>query len=406
MAAIYGTQFDDNWERRIYGTQQDDTIFLLAGNDWVHGSSGSDIIRGGSGLDVIIYNLLDKAVIVNNTSKLFSVNGINIAAYSVYKDSASIDSINSIEALHGTRHADYIFYTGTSYIFGEGGDDVITIVREMGVEIGVNILPGNGNDTVHGNIGDVVTYNEIRYGFEETLIGEGITLVFTDGTTSVVYDRDGSIDEIDGVTFFTGSVYNDFMFGDSLTVRFSGDAGDDYLKGGASGDYLAGGADNDRLDGGEGNDELVGDEGNDRIWGRSGTDTLIGGTGSDTLIGGTGSDLLYGGADRVRDVFIFNTIADSKTGSTRDKVYDFRTTVDDLDLRSIDANTRVSGNQEFSFSTTTARANSVWYKAADLDGKATTKEIIVYGDVNGDAKADFEIGLMGVTSVIKGDFIL
>jgi hypothetical protein len=77
-----------------------------------------------------------------------------------------------------------------------------------------------------------------------------------------------------------------------------------------------------------------------------------------------------------------------------------------LDLRGIDANTRVSGNQEFSFNTTTAKANSVWYKAADLDGNATTKEIIVYGDVNGDAKADFEIGLMGVTSLIKGDFIL
>jgi hypothetical protein len=77
-----------------------------------------------------------------------------------------------------------------------------------------------------------------------------------------------------------------------------------------------------------------------------------------------------------------------------------------LDLRGIDANTRVSGNQEFSFNTTTAKANSVWYKAADLDGNATTKEIIVYGDVNGDAKADFEIGLMGVTSVIATDFIL
>jgi hypothetical protein len=41
-----------------------------------------------------------------------------------------------------------------------------------------------------------------------------------------------------------------------------------------------------------------------------------------------------------------------------------------------------------------------------LDGNATTKEIIVYGDVNGDAKADFEIGLMGVTSVIATDFLL
>ena len=154
------------------------------------------------------------------------------------------------------------------------------------------------------------------------------------------------------------------------------------------------------------NDKFRGFSGDDIMRGNAGNDTLMGDAGRDTLTGGTGSDLLYGGSDSVRDVFVFNTVADSKTGSARDKVYDFRTKVDDLDLQGIDANTTSTGDQKFGFGTMTAKANSVWYKTADLDGKATTKEIIVYGDVNGDAKADFEIGLMGVTSVIATDFIL
>jgi Ca2+-binding RTX toxin-like protein len=272
-----------------------------------------------------------------------------------------------------------------------------------------------------------------------------------------------------GADHFTGNRYSDLISGYGGNDTIHGYGGNDKLYGGSGNDTLAGGAGNDRLQGDSGNDTLNGGTGADTLIGGTGNDTYVvdnvsdtitealnagidtvqssvtytlaahvenltltgsaaihgtgntlnnvitgnsgnnildGGTGADSLIGGTGSDLLYGGADSVRDVFIFNSIAESKTGSTRDKVYDFRTTVDDLDLRGIDANTRVSGNQEFSFSTTIARANSVWYKAADLDGKATTKEIIVYGDVNGDAKADFEIGLMGATSLIKGDFIL
>jgi Ca2+-binding RTX toxin-like protein len=248
-----------------------------------------------------------------------------------------------------------------------------------------------------------------------------------------------------------GGNNNDKLYGGDGNDILNGDAGNDRLQGDAGNDTLNGGTGVDTLIGGTGNDTYVVDNVSDKITelanagtdtvqssvtytlaahvenltvtgsgaingtgntlnnvitGNSGNNILDGGTGADSLIGGTGSDLLYGGADSVRDVFIFNSIADSKTGSTRDKVYDFRTTVDDLDLRGIDANTKLTGNQEFSFNTTTAKANSVWYKTANLDGNTKTKEIIVYGDVNGDAKADFEIGLMGVTSVIATDFLM
>jgi Ca2+-binding RTX toxin-like protein len=137
-------------------------------------------------------------------------------------------------------------------------------------------------------------------------------------------------------------------------------------------------------------------------------DIVKGNTVSNVLTGGLGSDSLYGGVDNVRDVFDFNSIAESKVGTTRDKVYDFIAKIDKIDLSGIDANTATAktGDQAFLFNNTTAKANSVWYAAKDVDGSTATKDVIVYGDVNGDAKADFEIGLVGVTSVAVTDFVL
>jgi Ca2+-binding RTX toxin-like protein len=139
-------------------------------------------------------------------------------------------------------------------------------------------------------------------------------------------------------------------------------------------------------------------------------DIVKGNTAANVLTGGLGMDSVYGGADKVKDVFDFNAITESKTGTARDKVYDFITKIDKIDLGGIDANTATTktatGDQAFLFNTTTAKANSVWYAAKDVDGSTATKDIIVYGDVNGDAKADFEIGLVGVTSIAATDFVL
>jgi Ca2+-binding RTX toxin-like protein len=137
-------------------------------------------------------------------------------------------------------------------------------------------------------------------------------------------------------------------------------------------------------------------------------DIVKGNTGSNVLNGGLGSDSLYGGVDKVKDVFDFNTITESKVGTTRDKVYDFIAKIDKIDLGGIDANTATAktGDQAFLFNGTTAKANSVWYKVADVDGSSATKDIVLYADVDGNTTADFEIGLVGVTSIAATDFVL
>ena len=148
-----------------------------------------------------------------------------------------------------------------------------------------------------------------------------------------------------------------------------------------------------------------GGAGRDMFDGSVGNDICLAGEGRDRLFGGLGSDSLHGGVDKLKDIFDFNSIAESTVGSARDQIHNFVTTVDKIDLSDIDADTVQAGDQEFAFSGTSAKANSVWYQVADVDGSSATQDIIVCGDVNGDAKADFEIGLVGVTSVAAADFV-
>ena len=53
-----------------------------------------------------------------------------------------------------------------------------------------------------------------------------------------------------------------------------------------------------------------------------------------------------------------------------------------------------------------AKAHSVWYESIDMDGDSLSDIAIIYGDVNGDATADFQIGLMGLNSMTNVDFVL
>ena len=155
-------------------------------------------------------------------------------------------------------------------------------------------------------------------------------------------------------------------------------------------------------------ENITGSKNSDVLTGNDADNVISGDAGADTLTGGLGSDSLYGGLDKVKDVFDFNAVAESKVGTARDKVYDFVTKIDKIDLSSIDANTAKtkSGDQAFLFNNLTAKANSVWYKVADVDGDKKANDLVVYADVNGDAKADFEIGLVGVMKLVEADFVL
>ncbi|TAK77282.1 MAG: calcium-binding protein [Aquabacterium sp.] len=121
--------------------------------------------------------------------------------------------------------------TGLIQVFGQGGNDVITLNEANGALPHANLFGGAGNDTITG--------------------GSGADLLF-------------------------GQTGNDVLLG----------------KGGA--DFLFGGSGNDVLTGGDGDDQMFGEAGDDRLIWNPGDDTDLfeGGAGTDTaeINGGNGAE--------------------------------------------------------------------------------------------------------------------
>jgi Ca2+-binding RTX toxin-like protein len=196
-----------------------------------------------------------------------------------------------------------------------------------------------------------------------------------------------------------GADGDDQLNGDSGTDDLYGGIGNDVLSGGDGLDHLEGGFDNDRLDGGSGDDYLNGGAGVDSMVGGLGNDDLYGEDADDILVGGLGSDDLYGGLGN--DTFKISTVLESGlTISTRDRVFDF-TTGDKIDLSLIDAKVGNRTNDAFAFigdssKLTTANSNgAVWFENG-----------VLYGSNDKDLAAEFQIELLGVTSLNYTDFVL
>lgn len=80
-------------------------------------------------------------------------------------------------------------------------------------------------------------------------------------------------------------------------------------------------------------------------------------------------------------------------------ITDFTKGVDTIDLSSLDANTAIAGNQAFTFIDT-----AFTHVAGQL--RFDSASHMLFGDVNGNGVADFEIELLGVTTLNPAtDFI-
>ncbi|MGH6735148.1 MAG: beta-propeller fold lactonase family protein [Methyloceanibacter sp.] len=137
-------------------------------------------------------------------------------------------------------------------------------------------------------------------------------------------------------------------------------------------------------------DEINGLGGDDRLEGLGGDDVLTGGNGRGIQLGGQGSDL-----------FNFDAPSETKTGGQRDRIMHFQRGQDDIDLRTIDAKTGVSGNNAFKF----IGKDDFSDTKGELRFEDKGSTVIVQGDRNGDGNADFEI-FVKVGSLAKGDFLL
>lgn len=188
-----------------------------------------------------------------------------------------------------------------------------------------------------------------------------------------------------------GGIGNDSLLGGNGNDSLLGEAGNDFLNGGNNSDALRGGIGNDILTGGAGNDKLYGDAGRDRLEGGAGNDLLVGGAGADRLTGGRGQDTLTGGTER--DDFVFATAADMGSGATRDRITDFVSGLDKINLVGLSLDAFINGA---AFSGTQAEARFV------VSGNSGVLQI----DTDGNGTLNASLLLVGVTSLAGTDLLL
>lgn len=326
------------------------------------------------------------------------------------------------KVLVGTRAADLLT--------GDIGDDLLSGLAANDTLIGAagddTLNGGAGADLLRGGTGNdlyiVTTGDKVRELAQQgtdtvrssgdwalgaqlenlTLTGKGGYDGKGNSLANVLVGNAGNnrLEGLNGHDRLDGGKGQDTLDGGRGNDNLNGGSGDDSLIGAAGKDHLNGGSGRDSLDGGTGNDSLAGASGNDRLLGGAGKDSLNGGSGADILDGGAGRDLLYGGVDKAHDVFVFGSFADSGAGAAkRDQIFDFRSGRDEIDLSALDANSGRRGNQDFAFSDIGAQSHSVW----SIKKKAG---VLVRADHDGDAKADLEIWVNGISHLTESDFLL
>ncbi len=258
---------------------------------------------------------------------------------------------------------------------------------------GANKLKGGGGLDVLVGAGGNDTY-ELENGndvIQETTGIDTVTSTISRSLAGAAFNQVEKLTLLGSATLGTGNAKANTIIGNNLNNGLSGGVGNDILAGGIGNDILAGGIGNDILAGGRGRDTLTGGAGND---------ILDGGIGKDTMTGGAGAD-----------DFDFNAVADmGKTAAIRDVIKDFVHNVDDIDLRTIDANGTAAGNGVFKFLAAEGAAftgvkGQLRWDQQNLPGRANDKTILE-GDITGDKKVDFQIELSGLKILTAGDFFL
>ncbi len=206
----------------VDGGVDDDILLGSAGNDTLLGGDGNDVLLGGPGIDVLDGGAGDNIVLQdgpnaapNTIVSIFGSSSSN--SISISRDAGGNLLSNSVPIAGAT-----VANTALIRVFGQGGDDTITLNEANGVLPAAMLYGGTGNDTITAGAG------------------------------------------------------SDFIFGCS---------GNDVLLGKGGFDSLFGGSENDTLTGGDAGDNGFGEAGNDRMVWNPGDDTDLneGGPGIDTV---------------------------------------------------------------------------------------------------------------------------
>ena len=148
---------------------------------------------------------------------------------------------------------------------------------------------------------------------------------------------------------------------------------------------------------------IVGNSLDNKIEGRSGADVIKGGAGNDTIDAGDGGDTVHGGSGD--DIFVFARGGDMDGSGKVDRYMDFEHGHDKFDLRPIDANEKIGGDQAFAFIGDAAfggQAPGQLRAAYDAGNNVTVVQL----NTDNDSSSEYWFEVAGKHSFTSADFIL
>jgi hypothetical protein len=345
----------------VMGTRLNDTVQGYDNGAALDGAGGHDCLTGGLGNDLLTGN--------TGNDSLFGGGGVDIAVYAGNFASYAITYLGSgqFELRDKTGVLGIDKLTGMEWLqFADGAYNLSSkTLSPLSAIDGIFAGPGSWDGPEPA---PVLIGTEGRDTFIVTIEGTSVHGL-------------GEFDKVQSsVTITLGADVERLDLTGTAAINGTGSAIADQLHGNDSANVIKGMEGNDRIWGAGGNDTLMGGEGAERLYGDAGNDRLDGGAGQDKLYGGDGAD-----------VFVFTLVADTPR-SKGDRLMDFQSGIDKIDLSAIDANTNLSGNQAFTWTTGANGAGSLWGVSGYL-----------YADTNGDKVADLAIYLTGLTAA--GDII-
>ncbi|WP_122669584.1 M10 family metallopeptidase C-terminal domain-containing protein [Pseudomonas viridiflava] len=383
----------------IFGTSDDDTLIGSAGNDILDGDQGADQMTGGEGNDIyVVDNSLDTVTESND-----SPSQVDTVVSSVsWTLGANVENLllTGVSAVDGTGNALKNVITGNSsdnVVDGGAGGDLLK--------------GGDGSDSYYvDDVADrvVETKSDARVGGVDTVYSalasytlgahlENIAITRTDTANATGNALDNVLYAGAGDNVMDGRDGNDtasYLFASAgVTVALNTSA--QQATGGSGLDTLKG---TENLTGSQFADSLTGNKNANVLNGGAGNDTLSGGAGDDVLIGSSGADTLIGGTGA--DRYVFNSIDEVGRDGLRDIINGFKVGEGDkLDFTGFDARPLTDTHDAFTFI-----GNSAF--SANNTGELRFADGVLYGNVDDNTGADFEIQLTGVQSLQAADVIV
>ena len=401
----------------------------MAGNDTLSGLAGNDTIDGGDGIDTASYSGASGPV----TASLLVTGPQNTGG-------GGVDTLVGIENLTGSGSADRLSGDqGSNVLTGLAGADILD--GRAGAD---TMIGGTGSDKYFvDNAGDVIVEadgegEDMVKAKVDYALAAGVEVEMLSTTNELGFDP----------LHLIGNEFGQQIFGNAGDNILEGRGGDDVIIGGPGTDTMIGGTGNDTFRvnettiivevSGEGDDtvrattsytladgvsvetlttrnaakttaiDLTGNEIGNQIFGNAGANVLNGAGGNDrlrglegddTLIGGAGFDQLYGGSGN--DVFAFLDASDSGVAAP-DRILDFVSGSDEIDLSAIDADSQSDGDQAFAF----IGSNAFTGTAGELRYQVIGNDTYIYGDIDGDGSADLVVMVGGFQALVIDDLSL